>query len=404
MLNTDRIRKDFPILKRKVHGKQLVYLDNAATTQKPKSVIGALNDYYHMYNANIHRGLHVLAEEATEEYEKSREKAADFINAVKEEIVFTRGTTESLNLAAYSILPKLDKGDEIIITEMEHHSNFVPWQQLGKRYGLKLRFIPITKDGRLHIEAYKKLISKRTKIVSVTHVSNVLGTINPIKQIGEIAHDKGALFIVDGAQGVPHGPVDAKNIGCDLLAFSGHKMLGPTGIGALYGKKEILEKMDPFLYGGEMIKDVTFENTIFNDIPWKFEAGTMNIGGAIAFGAAVDYLKKIGMEDILMHEKELARYAMKRLYEEKDVEIYGPDAKYRAGVVSFNLKNVHAHDVAAIVDHEGIAIRSGHHCAKPLMSVLGIKSSARASFYMYNTKAEIDKLIDALGKVRKVFA
>lgn len=403
LMDIEKIRKDFPILNVKVHGKPLVYLDNAATSQKPKSVIDAIKNYYENYNANIHRSIHKLGEEATAAYEEAHKKVADFINADFEEIVFTKNTTESINLLAYSLINNLKPNDEIVISQMEHHSNFVPWQQLALKRGLKLKFIEINKDGALNNGSIKKNITKKTKIVSVTHVSNVLGTINDVEKIGKIAHENNALFVVDGAQSVPHMPVDVKNIDCDFLAFSGHKMLGPTGIGALYGKKELLEKMEPFLYGGEMIKEVKFENTRFNDIPWRFEAGTMNIAEAIGLGAAIDYLDKIGMKNIESYEKELVKYAYEKLNEMKEIEIYGPNAEKRSGLVAFNVKNVHAHDTAQILDGEGIAIRAGHHCAMPLHSVLGIAASARASFYFYNTKEEIDKLAEGTKKVIKVF-
>ena len=402
-MNTEKIRKDFPILNVKIHGKPLVYLDNAATSQKPKSVINAVKDYYENYNANIHRSIHKLGEDATAAYEDAHKKAADFINADFEEIVFTKNTTESINLLAYSLTQSLKPGDEIAISQMEHHSNFVPWQQLAIKNNLKLKFIEINKDGTLNNESIKKNITKKTKIVSVTHVSNVLGTINDVEKIGKIAHNNGAFFIVDGAQSVPHMPVDVKNLDCDFMAFSGHKMLGPTGIGVLYGKKELLENMPPFLYGGEMIKEVKFENTRFNDLPWKFEAGTMNIAQAIGLGAAIDYLDKIGMKNIERHEKSIVNHAYEKLNEMKEIEIYGPSAEKRSGLVAFNVKGVHAHDTSQILDGDGIAIRAGHHCAMPLHSVLGIAASARASFYFYNTEEEIDKLVEGLKKVIKIF-
>ena len=402
LLNTGQLRKDFPILHRKIHGKPLVYLDNAATSQKPIQVIEAIDHYYKNYNANIHRSIHTLGEEATEKYEEAHDKVAEFINADSyQNIVFTKNTTESLNLLAYSLTSKLKKGDEIVISEMEHHSNFVPWQQLAKQRGLKLKFIKITKEGLLDAESINENIAKNTKIVSITHVSNVLGTINPVKDIAKISHENGALIIGDGAQSVPHMPVDVKELDADFYAFSGHKMLGPTGIGVLYGKKELLEEMQPFLYGGEMIREVKFEDTTFNDLPWKFEAGTMNIVEGIGLGAAIDYLSNIGMGQIQKRDKELVNYAVKRLKEIKDLAIYGPEE--RGAVVSFNLKGIHAHDVSQILDSEGIAIRAGHHCCMPLMSVLKVPATARASFYLYNTEEEIDKLISALHKVKKVF-
>ena len=402
ILDVEQIRKDFPILNRKIHGKQLVYLDNAATSQKPRQVIEAIDDYYKNHNANIHRSIHTLGEEATQKYEEAHENVAEFINADSyQNIIFTKNTTESLNLLAYSLTSKLKKGDEIVISQMEHHSNFVPWQQLAKQRDLKLKFIKINEEGLLDAKSINESITKKTKIVSITHVSNVLGTINQIQDIAKIAHEKGALMIADGAQSAPHMPVDVKNLDVDFYAFSGHKMLGPTGIGVLYGKKELLEEMQPFLYGGEMIREVRFDDTKFNDLPWKFEAGTMNIAEGIGLSAAIDYLNNIGMEQIQKKDRELADYAMKRLKEIKDLTIYGP--KERGAVVSFNLKDIHAHDVSQILDSEGIAIRAGHHCCMPLMSVLKVPATARASFYLYNTEEEIDKLISALHKVKKIF-
>ena len=402
ILDVEQIRKDFPILNRKIHGKQLIYLDNAATSQKPRQVIEAIDDYYKNHNANIHRSIHTLGEEATQKYEEAHENVAEFINADSyQNIIFTKNTTESLNLLAYSLTSKLKKGDEIVISQMEHHSNFVPWQQLAKQRDLKLKFIKINEEGLLDAKSINENITKKTKIVSITHVSNVLGTINPIQDIAKIAHENKALMIADGAQSAPHMPVDVKNLDVDFYAFSGHKMLGPTGIGVLYGKKELLEEMQPFLYGGEMIREVRFDDTKFNDLPWKFEAGTMNIAEGIGLSAAIDYLNNIGMEQIQKKDRELADYAMKRLKEIKELTIYGPEE--RGAVVSFNLKNIHAHDVSQILDSEGIAIRAGHHCCMPLMSVLKVPATARASFYLYNTGEEIDKLIIALHKVKKVF-
>jgi cysteine desulfurase/selenocysteine lyase len=401
-LNIEQIRKDFPILQRKVHGKQLVYLDNAATSQKPRQVIEAIDYYYKNYNANIHRSIHTLGEEATEKYEEAHNKIAEFINADSyQNIIFTKNTTEAINLLAYSLTSKLKKGDEIVISQMEHHSNFVPWQQLAKQRNLKLKFIKINEEGLLDAGSINENITKKTKIVSIMHVSNVLGTINPIKDIAKIAHENNALMISDGAQSAPHMPVDVKNLDVDFYAFSGHKMLGPTGIGVLYGKRELLEEMQPFLYGGEMIREVNFDDTKFNDLPWKFEAGTMNIAEAIGLGIAIDYLNNIGIEQIQKRDRELIDYAMKRLKEIKDLTIYGPEE--RGAVVSFNLKNIHPHDVSQILDSEGIAIRAGHHCCMPLMSVLKVPATARASFYLYNAEEEIDKLISALHKVKKVF-
>ena len=401
-LNIEQIRNDFPILQRKIHNKQLIYFDNAATSQKPKQVIDAIDDYYKNHNANIHRSIHQIGEEATEAYEKAHEKTADFINAGSyQNIVFTKNTTESLNLLAYSLTSKLKKGDKIVISQMEHHSNFVPWQQLAKQRGLKLNFIKIDEEGNLDQNSVQENINKNTKIVSLTHVSNVLGTINPIKEIAKIAHENGALMVVDGAQSVPHMPIDVKQLDADFFAFSGHKMLGPTGIGALYGKKELLEEMQPFLYGGEMIREVSFDDTTFNELPWKFEAGTMNIAEAVGLSAAIDYLNQVGMEQIRNRDKELVDYAMAQLKGIEWIKTYGP--KERGAVISFNVKGVHAHDVAQILDSEGIAVRAGHHCCMPLMSILNVPATARASFYLYNTEKEIDNFIEALYKVKKIF-
>src|SRR3989344_7093625 len=402
-MDFEEIRKDFPILNRKIHkNKQLIYFDNAATSQKPIQVIDAMDSYYKNSNANIHRSIHEIGEEATKLYEGAHEKVADFINADSyQNIVFTKNTTESLNLLAYSLTAKLKKGDEIVISQMEHHSNFVPWQQLAKQRKLKLKFIKIDEDGNLDKNSVQENINKKTKIVSLTHVSNVLGTINSIKEISTIAHENEAMMVVDGAQSVPHMPVDVKQLGADFYAFSGHKMLGPTGIGVLYGKKELLEEMQPFLYGGEMIREVKFDDTKFNDLPWKFEAGTMNIAEGIGLGAAIDYLNKIGMDNVQKHDRELVGYAMEKLNGIGGIKIYGPDE--RDAVISFNVGNIHAHDVAQVLDSEGVAIRSGHHCCMPLMSVLGVPATARASFYLYNTEKEVDVFINAIKKVKKVF-
>lgn len=399
-LNMKKIRKDFPILGRKISGKKLVYLDNAATTQKPKAVIDALDEYYEQRNSNVHRGVHTLAEEATEAYEESRKKLARFINADRREIIFTRGTTEAINLVKFSL--GFEKGDEIVTTVMEHHSNIVPWLMLKKK-GIAVKFVDVNEDGLLEEEQYDDLITEKTKLVTVAHVSNVLGTINDVKKIAGIAHDSGALCLVDAAQSVPHMPVDVKQLQCDFLALSGHKMLGPTGSGALYGKKQLLEEMEPFQGGGEMIKTVSTEKATWNDLPWKFEAGTPNIADSIVLGAAVDYLQKAGMKNIREHEKDLTKYALSRLSEVKGLTIYGPEAGDRGGVVSFNLGDIHAHDLASVLNDDGIAVRSGHHCAMPLHTRLGIVATARASFYLYNTPAEIDKLVASLKRARKVF-
>jgi len=409
MLNVESIRKDFPILSSKMNGKQLIYLDNAATTQKPKQVIKAIEDYYKKYNANIHRGIYRLAEEATAMYEESKQKVADFISADGiEEIVYTRNTTESLNLVAIAWgEANIEKGDHILISEMEHHSNIVPWQLLAKRKGAHLDYIKINDDISLNMESLKEELEKKPKIVSLTHVSNVTGTINDIKEIARLVHKAGAVFLVDGAQSVPHMKINVKELGCDMLAFSGHKMLGPTGIGVLYAKKEILESMPPFLGGGDMIKAVSYHSAIWNDLPWKFEAGTSNIEGGIGLGAAIDYINKIDIEEINKYEKELTRYALERISEIKNVDIFGygyENLEKRAAVISFSIKGVHPHDIAQIFDKEGIAIRAGHHCAMPLVKRLVSNGSvARMSFYLYNTKEEIDKAIDAIIKVKKIF-
>ncbi len=402
LLNVESLRGDFPILRRKINGKPLIYLDNAATSQKPRQVIDAVRDYYENYNANVHRGIHSLSEEATDAYEAAHGKASSLINADFEEVVFTKNTTESINLLAYSLGMQLGSGDEVLLSEMEHHSNLVPWQQIAKKVGAKVRYVKVSGEGLIDMDDFSASISSRTRIVSIAHVSNVLGTINPVREMAKIAHDNGSLFVVDAAQSVPHMPVDVKSIGCDFLAFSSHKMLGPTGIGVLYGRLGLLEDMQPFIYGGDMIREVTFDSTRFNELPWKFEAGTPDIAGAIGFGAAIDYLKNIGMESVFSHGQRLSRYASDKLLSEPGTVLYGP--KERAGIVSFNIGNIHAHDVAAILDQEGIAIRGGHHCAMPLMSKLGIAGSARASFYLYNTKEEVDALVSSLGRVRKVFA
>ncbi len=398
------LRKDFPVLKRRVHGHLLTYLDSAATSLKPFQVLEAMNGYYLSYTANVARGVHKLAEEATEEYEKGREKVAGLIGTKEREIIFTRNTTEALNLLVYSLgFGKLKRGDEVLSTVMEHHSNIVPWQFL-KAKGVKLKFVDVNTDGTLKIEQYEKLLTKRTKIVTVTHVSNVLGTINPVSAISKLAHDNNSLLIVDGAQSVPHMPVDVKKLDIDFLAFSGHKMLGPTGIGVLYGKEHLLRGLSPFMGGGDMIKEVGLQKTVYNEIPWKFEAGTPNIAGAIGLGAAVDYLQKIGLKKIRDHDKELTDYTLERLSEVPGLKIFGPkNYKMRSGVVSFELRGVHPHDIASILNSEGIAIRSGHACAQPLMERLGVAAVARASFYLYNTRADIDRLVLGLEKARKVF-
>jgi cysteine desulfurase/selenocysteine lyase len=407
-LDVERVREDFPILKRKVYGKQLVYLDNAATSQKPIQVINVISNYYKEYNANIHRAIHQLGEEATLAFENSREKIRKFINAKhSEEIIFTRGTTEAINLVSRSWGDyRIKKDDEILITIMEHHSNIIPWQLLAKRVGCKLSYVDITNDGLLKIDEFeKKVKSKKVKLVAITHASNVLGTINPIREIVKLAHEQNVLVLVDGAQSVPHMKVDVQSLDCDFLAFSAHKMLGPTGIGALYAKRNLLEEMEPFLGGGDMIKEVDLYNASWNDLPWKFEAGTSNIADVIGFGKAIDYLQSIGMDNVRLHEKELTRYALDVLSKIDGLKIYGTfNEELRAGVISFNLDNIHPHDVATILDREGVAIRSGHHCAQPLMKRLNVVATCRASFYIYNTKEEVDILVNAIKLVKRVFA
>ncbi|MBS3111241.1 cysteine desulfurase [Candidatus Woesearchaeota archaeon] len=399
-----KIREDFPILEKPIReGKRLVYLDTAATAQKPRQVIGAMDEFYRRHNANVHRAIHQLSEEATEIYEEAHRAVAGFINAGSmEEVIFTKNATESLNLLAYTLVPRLKKGDEIVLTQMEHHSNLVPWQQLAKRQGTPIKFITLTSDHQLNKESVEKTITDKTKVVAVAHVSNTLGTINDVQEIAKMAHERHAWCVVDGAQSVPHLPIDAQKLGCDFLAFSGHKMYGPSGIGVLYGRKELLEEMPPFLFGGGMIRSVDWEGSAWNGLPWKFEAGTPPMAEAAGLLAAVTYLKGIGMGAIGKHEKELASYALKTLSSLKNVTLYGP-RKNRAGVFSFNVKGVHAHDVAAILDAEGIAVRGGHHCTMPLMSVLGVPGTARASLGIYSTTEDIDALAAGIGKVQKVF-
>lgn len=405
MFDVNRIRGDFPILKREINGHSLVYLDNAATSQKPTSVIRAISDYYENHNANAHRGVHTLAEEATKMYEAARDKVACFINAQKsEEVVFVRNATEALNLVAYSWgRANVKAGDEIIVTEMEHHSNLVPWQLLAKEVGAVLKFIPFNENGELEISNIKNQISKKTKVVSVVHVSNSLGTINPIKEIANLAHEVIAVVVVDGAQSVPHMRVDVQSLDVDFLAFSGHKMMGPMGIGALFGRQELLESMPPFLSGGDMIRKVTLDVSDWNAIPYKFEAGTPNVADAVGLGSAVDYLTGMGMENVRLHEIELTAYALERLGSIDGLKVYGPKAaQKRGGVAAFTLNGLHPHDLASILDGDGIAVRSGHHCTMPVHLKLGIPASTRASFYVYNTKEEIDRLVEGLEKAKRI--
>jgi cysteine desulfurase/selenocysteine lyase len=407
-LNVKKIRQDFPILKRKVMGgKQLVYLDNAATTQKPLAVINAITDYYTNYNSNIHRAVHQMAEEATIAYEETRKKIARFINARHtDEIIFTRNTTEAINLVSYSWgRANVNKGDKIVITEIEHHSNIVPWQILTQEKGASLEYIGVDDSGYLKMHEYEKyLASKKVKLVSVSQMSNVLGTIVPIEKIIKMSHERGIPVLVDGAQSVPHMPVDVQKMDCDFMAFSAHKMLGPTGVGVLYVKREILEKMPPFMGGGDMIKEVHKYETRYNDLPYKFEGGTPNIADVIGFAAALDYLSNIGMDKVREHEIEITKYALDRVAGVKGVTLYGPpNAHDRGGVVSFNIGDIHPHDLATIMNDRGVAIRSGHHCAQVLMERLDVSATSRASFYIYNTKEEVDTFIDALSEARRLF-
>jgi len=400
------IKSDFPILARKVHGHPLVYLDNAATTQKPESVIKAMDDYYRNHNSNVHRGIHTLAEEATSALEASRQKIADFIGGVKSsEIIFTRNCTESINLVAYSWGRKnLKPGDRIVLTEMEHHANLVPWIALARATGAELKYIPITDDGYLVQDDLRNIISPGTKLVAVTQMSNVLGTINPLDEIIERAHRQGALVLIDAAQSIPHMPVNVLELNADFAAFSAHKMLGPTGIGVLYGRESILEDMEPFIYGGNMINEVRLDSATWNELPWKFEGGTPNIAGAIAFSPALDYLSALSMSAVRNHEAELSAYAIDRLSALGSIKIFGPTrVEDRGGAVSFIDDLVHPHDLATLLDSRGVAIRAGHHCAQPLMRRLGVGATARASFYIYNTKNDIDQLCEAILAARRYF-
>lgn len=406
-MNAREIRQLFPILDQEVNGHPLVYLDSGATSQKPIQVIEAVENYYRKNNSNVHRGVHTLGTRATDGYEGAREKVRKFINAKStEEIIFTRGTTTSLNTVAASYArANLHEGDEIVISYMEHHSNVIPWQQVAKQTGATLKYLPLQEDGTISLEDVRATVTNNTKIVSVTLVSNVLGVINPIKEIAQIAHAKGAVMVVDGAQGTPHMKVDVQDLDCDFLGFSGHKMCGPTGIGALYGKKQLLENMEPVEFGGEMIDFVGLYESTWKELPWKFEGGTPIIAGAIGLGAAIDFLEEIGLEEIEAHEHKLAAYALERLSEVEGMTIFGPKtAANRAGIVTFNIDNVHPHDVATVLDAEGIAIRAGHHCAQPLMKWLKQSATARASFYLYNTEEDIDKLAAGLVKTKEYFS
>ena len=401
-LDIECIKKEFPILNREINGHKLVYLDSAATSQKPKQVIKSIVDYYENYNSNVHRGIYKLSEEATIAYENARNKIASLINASPEEVIFTKGTTESINMLSIMLSRNLKKDDEIILTEMEHHSNLVPWQIISKEIGLKLKFLRVSEEGKLNTNELLNLISPKTKIIAITHVSNVLGTVNPIKEISRIAHEHNILVAVDGAQSVPHMPIDIRSLDVDFFSFSGHKMLASTGIGVLYGKKNLLENLDPVSYGGGMINKVSLESSSWAELPWKFEAGTPNIQGAISMDAAISYLNMIGLEKIQKHEKELTDYAVELLDNIKGITLYGP--KNKSGIISFNLEKVHPHDTAAILDSYGVSVRAGHHCAMPLMKALGINGTTRVSLYLYNSYQDIDILCNELKKVRGVFS
>lgn len=405
-MNVAEIRKDFPILRQEVNGHPLVYLDSAATSQKPQQVLDVVRKYYELDNSNVHRGVHTLGSRATEAYELAREKVARFIHAPSaEQVIFTRGTTESLNMVAYGYARlHLKPGDEIVTTPAEHHSNLIPWQQVARVTGATLKYLPLQEDGSLSLDDVRATVTSATKLVAIAHVSNVLGTIHPIKEIAAIVHAAGGILVVDGAQSVPHMPVDVKDLDCDFLAFSGHKMCGPTGIGVLYGKRKWLDIMEPTYFGGEMIDVVELHTATWKDTPWKFEGGTPIIAGAIGLGAAVDYLIAIGMDEVREHDRQITSYALKKLSGMEDIEIYGPKVgSDRGGLVTFNLKSVHPHDVSTVLDAEGVAIRAGHHCAQPLMRMLNVVATARASFYLYNTEADIDSLTHALQSAKEFF-
>jgi cysteine desulfurase/selenocysteine lyase len=402
-LDVARIRRDFPILRRRIHGHRLVYLDSAATSQKPRQVIEALVRVYERYNANVHRGIYTLSEEATEAYEATRRRVARFLGGVPwQGIVFTRGTTEAINLVAWAWARRyLTPGDEILLTEMEHHSNLVPWILVARETGARLRHVPVREDGTLDLQRYGELLTPRTKLVGVVHQSNVLGTVNPVAEMARMAHEAGAMILVDGAQSVPHQPVRIPELDCDFLAFSAHKMLGPTGVGVLWARPEILEEMEPLMGGGEMIREVHLERATWREIPWKHEAGTPNFADVIAFGAALEYLEGVGMERVAAHGRRLAAYAVKRLRELPTVRVLGPLEGDRGPVVSFVDRDVHPHDLATILDTRGIAIRAGHHCAQPLMRRFGLVATARASFYLYNDTEDVDALVEGIREARR---
>lgn len=403
--DVERLREDFPILRQQVRGKPLVYLDNAATSQKPQVVIDAIRNYYERDNANIHRGVHFLSERATEEYERARRVAQRFVNAAdSREIIFTRGTTESINLVAQTYGRKhVGAGDEVLLTAMEHHSNIVPWQLLCEEKGARLRVAPIGDRGELLVEEFEKLLGPRTKVVALPHVSNALGTVNPVAKLVEMAHRWNAPVLIDGAQAAPHAPINVQALGCDFYAFSGHKVYGPTGIGVLYGKAALLDAMPPYQGGGDMISSVTFEKTTYNKLPYKFEAGTPNVSGAIGLGAALEYVDRLGIAKIAAHEDEVLAYGMDAVSALPDITLIGT-APHKAGVISFVMNGIHPHDIGTILDQEGIAVRTGHHCAQPVMQRFNIPATARASFALYNTKQEVDALVRGIRKVREVFA
>ena len=402
-LNAHTLRADFPIFEQKIHGKPLAYLDSAASSQKPRQVLDVLRDFYETSYANVHRGVYVLSERATEAYEGAREIAREFVNAPStREVIFTRSATESINLVAYAWgLDNLGPGDAVLVTELEHHSNFVPWQFIAKRTGADFRLLPIDDNGELRLEALDEL-ADGVKVVATNYVSNSLGTVNPVAKLAAWAHERGAIMVVDAAQGAPHHRVDVQELGCDFLAFSSHKLCGPTGVGALWGRAELLEPMAPFNLGGHMIRSVRAEGTTWGELPYKFEAGTMPIAEAVGFGAAMEYVSNVGLEAIAEYESELAAYALERIAEVGGVTCYGPPADRRAGIVSFNVEGIHPHDVAQVLDSEGVAIRAGHHCCQPLMTRLGVAATNRASFYLYTVPDEIDRLVDGLHKVKKI--
>jgi cysteine desulfurase/selenocysteine lyase len=404
-LDVARVRADFPLLSREVNGKPLVYFDNANTSQKPRAVIEAVDDFYRCHNANVSRAVHTLGEEATSAYEATRDKLARFINAPsRDEIVFTSGTTQAINLVAYSyLLPRLQPGDEIVITTMEHHADIVPWQILGERAGAKLKVAPITEKGELVVEKYIDLLTPRVKLAGIVHVSNVLGTVNPVAEIARAAKKRGIPLLVDGSQAMPHMPVDVRALGCDFYALTGHKMFGPTGTGALWARKELLRDMPPFFGGGEMIREVRFDGTTYADPPHRFEAGTPNIAGFVGLGAAIDYMESLGRERIAAYEHDLLEYATAAMKSVPGLRIFG-EAKDKASVISFLIDGAHAHDLATLLDQEGIAVRSGHHCAHPLMQFYGVPATCRASFAFYNTREEVDRFVDAIARVRKLLA